>query len=188
VFLSSVIFLTYNFLGDWHDFKIKSYLGFIFNCSSVFIFPVVGTFFYFRYQSLRKKIDHILTTKEESIDPSKLISFVGQGSRDKISLAVSSFLYGRAQDNYVELYYMEQESLKKFLIRASLNKLIESIEHQAILRSHRSYMVNLYHVKSVKGGQNEFSLYLDPFDKAIPVSKTYKDIILDQLKMLKNFS
>ena len=51
VFLSSATYLTYNILGDWHDFKVKSYFEFIVNCSSVFIFPMIGTFSYFQLQA-----------------------------------------------------------------------------------------------------------------------------------------
>ena len=188
VFLSTVTYLTYNMLGEWHDFSIQSYFEFIVNCSSVFIFPIVGSFFYFRYQSLRNQIEHILTSKEELIDPSQLIRFSGQGAKDHISLTLSTFLYGRAQENYVELYFIEQNSINKFLIRVSLRHLVESIEHQAILRCHRSFMVNLYHVNAVKGGQNEFSLYLEFIDQAIPVSKTYKESVLNHLRTIKNFS
>jgi len=188
ILISSVIFFTYNFLGDWHDFKFPSYLGFIVNCSSIMIFPAIGTYAYFRYQSLSQKMDYILTKKEASIDPDQLVTFKGKGSKDRISLSISNFLYGKAQDNYVELYYLENQLLQKFLIRVSLGKLIESIDYPALIRCHRSYMVNLYHVKAVKGSQNEISLYLNPFDKTIPVSRTFKKDVLNQLKIVKDFT
>jgi len=185
--LSSVIFLTYNILGNWHDYSVKSYLGFLVNTSAVLIFPLIGTFFFFRYRSLQHKIEHILTTKEEYIDANQLISFNGQGSKDHITLSASNFLYGRAQDNYVELHYLEQNQLKKFLIRTSLHNLTNSINTMAINRCHRSYMINLIHVNAIKGGNQEMILFLDPFNIAIPVSKSYKDFILKDLHNLKNF-
>lgn len=185
--LSTVIFLIYNILGNWHDYSIKSYLGFIGNTSAVLIFPIIGTFFFFRYRSLQHKIEHILTTKEGNIDADQLISFKGQGSKDHITLSASNFLYGRAQDNYVELHYLEQDQLKKFLIRSSLQNLINSINTKAIKRCHRSYMINLMQVNAIKGGNQEITLFLDPFHTAVPVSKSYKDLILKDLHDLKNF-
>ena len=187
VLLSTVTFYIYNFLGGWHDYQLKSYLGFLVNVSSVLIFPLIGVFFFFRYQSLQHKIEHILTTKEEIIDSNQLISFKGQGSKDEITLSVSNFLYGRAQDNYVELYYIEQNQLKKFLIRSSLRSLIDSINIITIKRCHRSYMVNLLHVKAIKGANHEMRLLLDPFDSTILVSKSYKDSVLKHLHSIKNF-
>ena len=185
--LCTITFFIYNILGNWHDFSIKSYLGFLVNTSAVLIFPLIGTFFFFRYRSLQHKIEHILTTKEEFIDSNQLISFKGEGSKDHITLSASNFLYGRAQDNYVELHYLEQNKLKKFLIRSSLRNLVNSINTIAINRCHRSYMINLLHVNAIKGANQEMTLFIDPFNTAIPVSKSYKDSVLKDLYDLKNF-
>lgn len=185
--LSSVTFLIYNYLGNWHDYLWISYLGFLINTSAVLIFPIIGTFFFFRYRTLQSRIEHIVTTKGTSIDGSLLIDFKGQGSSDQITLAISSFLYGKAQNNYVELYYLEENQMKKFLIRSSLHNLVNSIHTPAVTRCHRSYMVNLLAVKAIKGGSQEMNLYLEPFDIAIPASKSYKDSVLKNLHDLKNF-
>ena len=186
--LATVIFFIYNILGNWHDFSIQSYLGFIGNTSAVLIFPILGTFFFFRYRSLQYTIEHILTTKVEFVGSNQLISFKGQGSKDQITLSASNFLYGRAQDNYVELYYLEQNELKKFLIRSALRNLVDSINTVAINRCHRSYMINLLHVNAIKGSKQEITLFIDPFNTAIPVSKSYKDAVLKDLSDLKNFA
>ena len=185
--LASVVFLAYNFQGNWHDFVFKSYLEFLINVPMVIIFPVVGTFFYFKYRSLQYQMEHILTSKEEFIDTNQLIHFKGEGNKDQITLSISSFLYGEAQDNYVELHYVEQNKLKKFLIRSSLNNLTKSIDNTIIVRCHRSYMVNLLHVKSIKYLNKVTILSLSPFDSLIRVSKSYKDVVLDKLHTIKNF-
>lgn len=187
ILLGTLIFFTYNYLGNWHDFRFKSYLGFLVNCSSVLIFPTVGSFFYFRYRSLQQQMNYMLTSKGDS-NNDELIQFRGQGSRDQITLASSIFLYGRAQDNYVELYYWEQEHVRKFLMRASLGKLAESIAHQEIIRCHRSYLVNLLQVEAIKGGINDLHLYLRGEEVAIPVSKSYREDVLSQLKILMDFA
>lgn len=185
--LSTVIFITYNVLGNWHDFKLNSYLKFLIQVSVVLLFPLVGTFFFFRFRSLQYQIEHILTTKERFLDENQLIEFKGQGSKDQITLALSNFLYGKSQDNYVELYYLENAQLKKFLIRSPLGKLSKTIKNSVIIRSHRSYMVNLWQVTAVKGGNHEMTLSIDHFNTTIPVSKSYQDSILENLHKIKNF-
>jgi len=187
ILLGTINFLTYNYIGDWHDFHFKSGVEFIINCASVLVFPLVGTFFFFRYNRLQQQFNLILTNVDKRVDAAQLITFEGQGNNDKIVLAVSAFQYARAQDNYVELYYLEGEKLAKFLIRASLSSLSESISILAIARCHRSYIVNLYHVKSAKGGNSDLKLYLDPFDTEIPVSKSYREAIMNDLKAVKKF-
>ena len=115
----------------------------------------------------------------------QLITFQGQGSKDRISLTLSRFLYGKAQDNYVEIYYREKEVVQKFLMRSSLGKLVESLTETPVRRSHRSFMVNLYHVTAVKGVNSDMKLILEGVDDAIPVSRSYKNSILNHLKELK---
>ena len=185
--LSSIMFITYNILGNWHNFNLASYLEFLIQVPVVLLFPLVGTFFYFKYRSLQSQIAHILTTKDNSIDAQQLIEFKGQGSRDQITLSMANFLFGKAQDNYVELYYIENEQLKKFLIRASISNLSESITNFSLTRCHRSYMVNLLHVTAIQGKNHEMTLTIDPFDSKVPVSKSYQVTTLESLKKIKNF-
>ncbi len=187
ILLATVIFFTYNFLGNWHDFLLSSYLGFLRDVSVVLLFPMIGTFFFFRFRSLQNQMEHILTTKEEFVDTGQLVQFKGMGSKDQITLSASSFLYGKAQDNYVELVYLEQDQLKKFLMRSTLGNLVSSINSMAIVRCHRSFMVNLLHVNSIKGGNQDITLYLAPFDSPVPVSKSFKGAVLKNLRSLKNF-
>lgn len=186
--LSTIIFITYNILGNWHNFTLRSYLEFLIQVPVVLLFPIVGTFFFFRFRSLQYQIEHILTTKEKFIDKNQLIEFKGQGKKDQIIISLANFLYGKSQDNYVELYYLENEQLKKFLIRSPLSKLSKSINNSIIVRCHRSYMVNLLHVTAVKGGNNEMILNIDYFDATIPVSISYQNSTLENLHIIKNFA
>ena len=186
--LSSIVFLSYNFLGNWHDFKLESYLEFLINVSAVLIFPLVAVFFFYRYRSLQTQIAHSLTTKNSGIDESLLINFKGQGSKDQIMLSLGNFCYGKAQDNYVELVYVENEELRKFLLRNSLSKLSESLNTPVIVRCHRSYLVNLLQVNAVTGGSSEIRLHLKGVDTPIPVSKSYRETTLENLHKIKNFA
>lgn len=180
--LATFIFFTYNYLGNWHDFHFRSSLAFIGNCSSVLIFPTVGTFFFFRYHSLRDQMHHMLSHQE---DPSsdELIQFCGQGTKDQITLASSIFLYGQAQDNYVELYYWKDQRVNKFLMRTSLSKLVASVNHPAIVRCHRSFLVNLPQVAAIKGGNSDLELHLRAKNLVVPVSKSYRQEVVSQLKV-----
>lgn len=187
IFLSSIVFIGYNYLGNWHDLRLSSYLEFLIQVSVVLLFPLLGVFFFFRYRTLQFQIEHILTTKERFLNENQLIEFKGQGSKDQITLSLGNFLYGKSQDNYVELYYLENEQLKKFLIRSSLQKLTKSINTFAIVRCQRSYMVNLLQVASVKGGNQELTLHIDHFNTTIPVSKSYVSSTLETLHEIKNF-
>ncbi|WP_224488755.1 LytTR family DNA-binding domain-containing protein [Robertkochia flava] len=185
LFLDTAIFFTYNFLGNWHDLRFSSYQGFLRDVSAVLIFPMTGVFFFFRYRSLQTRMEHILTEKDSAVNPDRLLHFKGAGNKDEITLASSRFLYGRAQDNYVELFYLEQGNEYKFVMRGSLSKLVTQINDPAICRCHRSYLINLDHVTGIKGSKLDTTLVLDPFDTMVPVSKTYREPLLKKLQELK---
>ena len=185
--LSTIVFITYNVLGNWHDFKLSSYIEFLIQVPVVLLFPIISVFFFFRYRNLQNQIEHILTTKERFLNENQLIEFKGQGSKDQISITLGNFLYGKSQDNYVELFYLENEQLKKFLIRSSLSNLSTSINNLVIVRCQRSYMVNLLQVTAVKGGNNEMTLNIDHFNITIPVSKSYLHPTIETLREIKNF-
>ena len=187
ILLSTVVFITYNILGEWHDFKLSSYVEFLIQVSVVLLFPLAGTFFYFRYQSLQSEIKQILTSKEQNLDKNQLIEFKGQGNNDRITLSLANFLYGKSQDNYVEMFFLENGQLNKFLMRCSLRNLSNTVNSPVIVRCHRSFIVNLLHVTVVKGGNHEMTLTLDPFDSVVPVSKSYRDSTLINLRSIKNF-
>ena len=182
VLLSLTTFLFYNIMGNWHDMHLSSAVEFIFNCTSILIFPQIGTFFFFRYKTLQQHFYTILTDRNQSIEDNPMITFAGQGSNDLIVIAATDFIYAQAQDNYVKLYYLLNNQVRKFLIRSSMTNLLESISNPAIIRCHRSYLINLFHVKSIQGGMSNLKLFLSHLDKDIPVSKSYQKTILERLE------
>lgn len=188
VLLSTATFFAYNLLGNWHDLKLSSFLSFIPNCSSVFIFPTAGVFFYFRQKNLEEKIEEVYYLIEKPKLVEQLVTFSGQGMNDQISLTLSNFLYGMAQDNYVQLYYKKDSEIKRFLIRSSLTKLLSTIKNPSIIRCHRSYIVNLQKVETVRGGLNDLHITITNSKLEIPVSKTYREAALKGLKDIRNIS
>lgn len=171
-------FLLYNWLGGWHDFSPGSALAFIGNCATVLVFPLVGTFFYFRYQALARRFTQIQLPQD--VAPERLIHFEGQGSGDRLSIAASDFRYAQAQDNYVALYYLRGGTLKRELLRATLAELLGQDPGGDLLRCHRSFVVNPRQVRSFTGG-NPVELYLDGVEAPIRVSRSYRAAVLQRL-------
>lgn len=181
------VFVTYNYLGNWHDWRLSSFPGFVFNTATILIFPAVGVFFYYRYKSLQQKYDAILTNADSRIDEKSMIHFSGEGAKDKISVTVADFIFARAQDNYSEIYYVKNGVVTKFLLRASLKSLTDSKEYDFVVRCHRSYLINLYNVHSIKGSRKDLQISMAHSNTIIPVSQTYADTTLDMLKKYKQF-
>ena len=186
LFLSLVIFTAYNYLGNWHDWKLSSIPGFVFNTSTVLIFPAVGLYYYFRHKSLQEQYDAVLTNAATGIDESLMLEFSGEGTKDRLSVSIRDFIYARAQDNYIELHYKKNDGTSKFLIRSSLSKFHSSLKHDFLIRCHRSYLINLYNVHSIKGNRRELRINMVQSDVVIPVSQTYVDATLKGIRKYKH--
>jgi len=186
LFLGLSIFLFYNWLGNWHDFSFSSAVEFVMDITTVAVFPIVGTFFYFRYKNLHKALQQVVSNKQEYTDHDQLIHFEGQGINDDVSISIADFIYGRAQDNYVELVHRKNDRISKTLIRIPLSALSEKISSKMIVKCHRSFMVNLYHVRAITKG-TKMELFLNYIDTPIPVSKSYRQEVDAHLKQVKNF-
>ncbi|MFN1834247.1 LytTR family transcriptional regulator DNA-binding domain-containing protein [Balneola sp. MJW-20] len=187
VIQSFIVYLVYNFLGNWHDWSLLSGLSFQLNVSSVLIFPVTGTFFYFRYLGLKSEFQEVRTRTRGLKVPEQMITFEGKGNRDRISITLNAFLYARAQDNYMEIHYRDQESEEHHmqLLRATLSGLEKTIHSEWVRRCHRSYLVNLYQVISAKEGTSGLELFVSGLSVPLPVSKSYRIKVLEALDDIK---
>lgn len=176
-------FLLYNYLGNWHDWHFRSAVRFILEVSSVLIFPFAGVFFYYRYKSLRLDLQLAREITHPAVRPKTLIAFEGRTSVDHLSIPLADVLFGKAQDNYVELHYLQSDAVRSKLLRGTMTEVLEGAQSDFLVRCHRSYFVNLYNISTVEGG-SRVQLHVEGVDEAIPVSKTYQAEVLDRLREL----
>ncbi len=95
------------------------------------------------------------------------IILTGENKRDRLRLKATELVCISNAQNYVEIYYLEQDQLKKKLIRTSLKQL--QAEHDFLLQIHRSHLINPAHFKSWKDANTILLTQIE-----LPVSKTYK--------------
>ena len=96
-----------------------------------------------------------------------------QLKQDDFTLEPSEFLFAIADRNYVEIHTLQNGALQKSLKRISLRSLerqLDPISH--ILRTHRSYLVNLQYLESISGNAQGYHLKMRHSDVAILVSRT----------------
>lgn len=171
--LSQVLFLLYNALGSWHDWKVSSAVRFFFDCSAVFVFPLVGTFFWFRHRDLNRRLRRAIRRSNARPRSERMLVFEGQGSGDHLEVRSQDFLFARAQDNYVELNTLSGGEPKQKLIRSTLAAVAEQVPEPHAVRCHRSYLVNLNAVTAVRGPKSALRLHLRGVEHPIPVSRGF---------------
>ncbi|MCB9333271.1 MAG: response regulator [Lewinellaceae bacterium] len=94
---------------------------------------------------------------------------------EKVSLA--EILYAEADDRYSELH---TSTGRKFVVRIPLGQLEEKLNTRQFARTHRSFLINLNQIQSVDLQEN----FIQVKDKSIPLSKGYRDQVLERLEQL----
>lgn len=173
-------YLIYNIMGNWHDWSLTAAIGFVFDCGKVLIFPQLGVFFFFRFKDLQQQYWKVHSQINQP-DRSQLVTLKGQGANEEITLRYEDLIYLQAQDNYVAIYHIQDQEIKMTLVRSSLTQLINQLGPDQMMRCHRSFAVNPYQITAVKGRVPQ-QLRLAQIEQAIPVSKTYRPSVSDQLQ------
>ncbi len=169
-----------SFFFNW-KLNFSFFLNSFFYVFIIAIFPT--TFWVLSDYILKlKKYSQQIDVKQNNLAaPSKEIIFTAENEKDFVKIASDDLLYIESADNYSNIFIMKQNELSKILIRSSLNRLIGQVSEAHIVRTHRSFIVNLKHVRKVSGNAQGYKLHLYFNDILIPVARGYS-IIIDQLK------
>lgn len=111
--------------------------------------------------------------KDNKTIQEKVVSFNSDYQKDSLAIKVSSLLFIRSANNYIEVFWKEGGNIKNQLIRMSLLSAEEILkEHKFILKCHRSYLININHIEKVEGNSQGYKLYYENVNFPIPVSKS----------------
>lgn len=157
------------------------------NTSLVILLPYSMAWLYFSWKEKSKELESLQKndTVSEPDSPKKgIIAFNDEKGDHKISIMLENLLYLESADNYITIHYLNKGKIEHFIVRNSLKWLDENISADLpLVRCHRSYMVNLDHVKVMRKGKEGIILELDTMNTPdLLVSKTYYD------KVVKKFS
>lgn len=102
--------------------------------------------------------------------PNKIV-LQGVNRLDVLHIRLKDLVCISSADNYVEVSYLENDMLRKKLLRTTLKEIHP--QEPSLLKVHRSHLINTAHFKAWK---NSNTLLLTQMD--VPISKTYKKSIL----------
>ena len=140
------------------------------------LIPYTISLLFLDNQHLKTRIQEI----GDRVPESNIVHFKDEKGEIRLSINVENVLYAEAADNYVIIKYINNDKLVDFLLRTNLKKLSDDLRDTPIQRCHRSFMINLIHVTSLKKDQTEFIIQFDTTSiKDITVSKTYQEAIME---------
>lgn len=114
---------------------------------------------------LRKYSIKLIPQKEE------YITIKGDNKMDFLKIKKDELICVSNSQNYVEIFFLENEQLKTKLIRSSLKKV--QYEFDFLIQTHRSHLINPSHFKSWKDSNTILLTQVE-----LPVSKSYKNRLL----------
>lgn len=107
----------------------------------------------------------LIPKKEEEI------TIKGDNKLDFLKIKKSELICISNSQNYVEIFFLENEQLKTKLIRSSLKKM--QYDFDFLIQVHRSHLINPSHFKSWKDSNTILLTQVE-----LPVSKSYKNRLL----------
>jgi hypothetical protein len=129
---------------------------------------------------LKQKILHFETKTAEHSDRSpepaenELVLLKSEYINDSFQIGLNRILFIKSADNYIDVYYTNDEKVCHKLVRNSLTAIEQTRVHPDLARCHRSYIVNRRRIQSIEGNSYGYSLSLDGFTQKIPLSRKHK--------------
>jgi DNA-binding LytR/AlgR family response regulator len=91
-----------------------------------------------------------------------------------VKLNINDICFVKKEQNYIEIFTDQ----KRYVIRQSINMLIEEVNDKNFVRVHRSYAVQLTRVESIKSQEIKVGEHI------IPLSRGFKDVVTKQFLSL----
>ena len=110
--------------------------------------------------------------KENKLIGEKIIHFASDYQKDSLAIKVSTLLFIRSANNYIEVFWKEGETIKNQMVRCSMINAEEVVkEHKFIFKCHRSFIVNINYIDRFEGNSQGYKLFFENVNFPIPVSK-----------------
>ncbi len=120
---------------------------------------------------------HDLVTLRTEPEHSPRMRFYDSNRNLKFVATADTILYIGAEENYVNIYYLDNGRVKCYVLRSSMRSIDELCLTNGLVRCHRSFYVNPSHVRVLrKEKEGVVVAELDVDDvRDIPVSKKFYD-------------
>lgn len=110
---------------------------------------------------------------EKNRDNEKIEIFSDNKS-GKLTLNYKNIVSIKSADNYIEIFYLENDLVEKKLIRSTLKNIESQLVHQrSFIRCHRTRIINSIHIDKLARNYSGYCIKMSYLDEEIPVSRQY---------------
>ena len=146
----------------------------------ILIIPYTICYLYGLSKGLSEQLNH---TGNNSIETnSHLINIKDHKDKIKLSLLSDDIFYIVSEDNYIKIFYEQNNEIHSSMIRTSSKSIEDALSAHNIIRCHRSYMVNTNKIQFFNNDRNNlYVLLTNRKINPIPVSRTYRELMETEL-------
>lgn len=178
--------LFFNLTDD--SIPAEKILGRTLFCTSfIFVIPYTIIYIYSNYLQTKNELALAISQMSENhSNNKKLINFRDASGVIRFSVDESAIMYIKSEGNYINIHYEKNGKLESHLMRMMIRTLEESCAGTALIRCHRSYMVNYQRIRSMNNDKHAALLTLENEEAPeIPVSKSFAKEISNILNNLQ---
>jgi|GEM_PF-546102 len=173
------LFLSFSFGLLAYIFKIEfiNYSYPWFYTSALALLPIVLFNLSNYNNSLKMKVVKVIDTgkhwlAEERKSDQHMVTLVSENSKESLKYDAEKIVLLKSGGNYVEIYYLDGNLVKKSLIRQTLSNIENLLTvYPNMVRIHRCCLVNSSFINKVISAAGSYSLQLKGIDFDIPVSR-----------------
>lgn len=176
IYIISTLFVIFVFSFFYHFFVISGLTSFTYKLIWSFIksfcvpfTPIVVPFWLY----LRSKYGQIEVPNYDESNTKKVkkITINGTNKSETLTIFESDFIFAKAQQNYVDIYFNTDKGMQQKTLRSTLSNIIKQLPKA--WQVHRSYLVNLDYLKTVEGNARKRFIRITKTEEVIPISQVY---------------
>lgn len=176
IYIISTLFVIFIFSFFYHFFVISGLTSFTYELIWSFIksfgvpfTPIVVPLWLY----LRSKYGQIEVPDYDKSSTKKVkkITINGTNKSETLTIFESDFIFAKAQQNYVDIYFNTDKGMQQKTLRSTLSNIIKQLPKA--WQVHRSYLVNLDYLKTVEGNARKRFIRITTTEETIPISQIY---------------
>ena len=122
-----------------------------------------------------EKLKEMISDKNDDSAKTKniIVSIPSNIQNEIISFNINDLLFIKSEGNYIEVFTIVDSKLEIKLYRATMQSIEDKLaEFPFILRTHRTYIVNVKNIAYTEGNARNYHLFFDETEISIPVARS----------------
>lgn len=121
----------------------------------------------------KNAVNSAITSIEKDVDLDNKVNIRNEKNETELRIKSEQLLYVASEGNYIDVYYLEGEGeIKRIVIRNRLKSLISSVDDDSLVAIHRSFAINILHLKQIEGNARAAKAYLNNVEVGIPIARS----------------